>query len=92
MIEEKEKKNPYPPEEEYVIEDLKSDQFYLRFNPDGSLPRVNGIILLNHPFSEDETAKLNDFNILMDKIIYIKDETDEGIKALIERRLPNFLI
>jgi hypothetical protein len=90
MIEEKEKKNPYPPEEEYVIEDLKSDQFYLRFNPDGSLPRVNGIILLNHPFSEDETTKLNDFNILMDKIIYIKDETDEGIKALIERRLPNF--
>ncbi len=90
MIEEKEKRNPYPPEEEYVIEDLKSDQFYLRFNPDGSLPRVNGIILLNHPFSEDETVKLNDFNILMDKIIYIKDETDEGIKALIERRLPNF--
>ena len=54
------------------------------------MPRVNGIILLNHPFSEDETTKLNDFNILMDKIIYIKDETDEGIKALIERRLPNF--
>ncbi len=89
-LEEKEKRNPFPPEEDYVIEDLRSDNFFLAFDEKGNHPRVNGIILLNHPFSEDEVTKLGEFNIKMDRVIYIKDETDEGIKELILRRNPNF--
>ena len=89
-LEEKEKRNPFPPEEDYVIEDLRSDNFFLAFDEKGNHPRVNGIILLNHPLNEDEVTKLGDFNIKMDRIIYIKDETDEGIKELILRRNPNF--
>ena len=89
-LEEKEKRNPYPPEEDYVIEDLRSDQFFLAFDEQGVHPRVSGIILINHPFSEDECEKLKEFNIAMDRIIYIKDDSDEGIKALTERRVQNF--
>ena len=89
-LEEKEKRNPYPPEEDYVIEDLRSDQFFLAFDEKGEHPRVSGIILINHPFSEDECEKLKEFNIAMDRIIYIKDESEEGIKALTERRVQNF--
>ena len=89
-LEEKEKRNPYPPEEDYVIEDLRSDQFFLAFDEKGVHPRVSGIILINHPFSEDECEKLKEFNIAMDRIIYIKDDSEEGIKALTERRVPNF--
>ena len=89
-LEEKEKRNPYPPEEDYVIEDLRSDQFFLAFDEKGEHPRVSGIILINHPFNDDECEKLKEFNIVMDRIIYIKDDSDEGIKALTERRIPNF--
>ena len=89
-LEEKEKKNPYPPEEDYLIEDLRSDQFFLAFDEQGVHPRVSGIILINHPFSDEECEKLKEFNIVMDRIIYIKDDTEEGIKALTERRVPNF--
>ena len=89
-LEEKEKRNPFPPEEDYVFEDLRSDNFFLAFDEKGEHPRVNGIILLNHPFSEDEVTKLGEFNIKMDRVIYIKDESDEGIKELILRRNPNF--
>ena len=89
-LEEKEKRNPYPPEEDYVIEDLRSDQFFLAFDEQGVHPRVSGIILINHPFSEDECEKLKEFNIVMDRIIYIKDDSEEGIKALTERRVQNF--
>ena len=89
-LELKEAQNPFPAEEDYVIEDLKSDQFFLAFDNDGNQPRVNGIILMNHPFSEDECNKLKDFNIMMDRVIYINDQTDEGMKALISRRNPNF--
>ena len=89
-LEEKEKRNPYPPEEDYLIEDLRSDQFFLAFDEKGEHPRVSGIILINHPFNEDECEKLKEFNIVMDRIIYIKDDSDEGIKALTERRIPNF--
>ena len=89
-LEEKEKRNPYPSEEDYVIEDLRSDQFFLAFDEKGVHPRVSGIILINHPFSEDECEKLKEFSIAMDRIIYIKDDTEEGIKALTERRVQNF--
>ena len=89
-LEEKEKRNPYPPEDDYVIEDLRSDQFFLAFDEKGVHPRVSGIILINHPFSEDECEKLKEFNIVMDRIIYIKDDSEEGIKALTERRVQNF--
>ena len=44
---------------------------------------------MNHPFNEDEYEKLKDYQILMDRVIYINDQTDEGIKALISRRNPN---
>lgn len=87
---EKEAQNPFPPEEDYNIEDLKSDQFFLAFDNEGNQPRVNGIILMNHPFSEDECNKLKDFNILMDRVIYINDPSDEGMKAYVTRRNPNF--
>ena len=89
-LEEKEKRNPYPSEEDYLIEDLRSDQFFLAFDEKGEHPRVSGIILINHPFSEDECEKLKEFNIVMDRIIYIKDDSEEGIKALTERRVQNF--
>ena len=89
-LEEKEKRNPYPPEEDYVIEDLRSDQFFLAFDEKGVHPRVSGIILVNHPFSDEECEKLKEFNIVMDRIIYIKDDSEEGIKALTERRVQNF--
>ena len=89
-LEEKEKRNPYPPEEDYLIEDLRSDQFFLAFDEKGEHPRVNGIILINHPFNDDECEKLKEFNIVMDRIIYLKDDSDEGIKALTERRIQNF--
>ena len=89
-LEEKEKRNPYPPEDDYVIEDLRSDQFFLAFDEKGEHPRVSGIILINHPFNDDECEKLKEFNIVMDRIIYLKDDSDEGIKVLTERRIPNF--
>ena len=89
-LEEKEKRNPYPPEEDYLIEDLRSDQFFLAFDEKGEHPRVSGIILINHPFNDEECEKLKEFNIVMDRIIYIKDDSDEGIKVLTERRIPNF--
>ena len=89
-LEEKEKRNPYPPEEDYVIEDLRSDQFFLAFDEKGEHPRVSGIILINHPFNDEECEKLKEFNIVMDRIIYRKDDSDEGRKALTERRIPNF--
>ncbi|MCQ2816063.1 MAG: nucleoside monophosphate kinase [archaeon] len=89
QLEIKEAQNPFPAEEEYVIEDLKSDQFHLAYDNEGKQQRVNGIILMNHPFSEEEYEKLKDFNILMDKVIYIKDEADEALKALALRRNPN---
>ena len=89
-LEEKEKRNPYPPEEDYVIEDLRSDQFFLAFDEKGEHPRVSGIILINHPFNDDECEKLKEFNIVMDRIIYLKDDSDEGIKVLTERRIQNF--
>ena len=89
-LEEKEKRNPYPPEEDYIIEDLRSDQFFLAFDEKGEHPRVSGIILINHPFNDDECEKLKEFNIVMDRIIYLKDDSDEGIKVLTERRIQNF--
>ena len=89
-LEEKEKRNPYPPEEDYLIEDLRSDQFFLAFDEKGEHPRVSGIILINHPFNDDECEKLKEFNIVMDRIIYLKDDSDEGIKVLTERRIQNF--
>ena len=89
-LEEKEKRNPYPPEDDYVIEDLRSDQFFLAFDEKGEHPRVSGIILINHPFNDDECEKLKEFNIVMDRIIYLKDDSDEGIKVLTERRVQNF--
>ena len=89
-LEEKEKRNPYPPEEDYLIEDLRSDQFFLAFDEKGEHPRVSGIILINHPFNDDECEKLKEFNIAMDRIIYLKDDSEEGIKTLTERRVQNF--
>ena len=80
-LEEKEKRNPYPPEEDYVIEDLRSDQFFLAFDEKGEHPRVSGIILINHPFNDDECEKLKEFNIVMDRIIYLKDDSDEKNKV-----------
>ena len=37
-----------------------------------------------------EHMHMKDFNIMMDRVIYINDQTDEGMKALISRRNPNF--
>ena len=89
-LEIKEANNPFPPEQDYIIEDLKSDQFFLAFDNDGNQPRVSGIILINHPFNEDECAKLKEFNIVMDRIIHITDQSDEGMKALITRNNPKY--
>ena len=89
-LEIKEANNPFPPEQDYIIEDLKSDQFFLAFDNDGNQPRVSGIILINHPFNEDECTKLKEFNIVMDRIIHITDQSEEGLKALIARSNPKF--
>jgi adenylate kinase family enzyme/YHS domain-containing protein len=85
-----EEEDPYPEEEEYIIEDLKSDQFYYAFNPDGTYPRPGGFIILNHPSNQEEIEKFAEFNIVFDKVIYLTDQSEEPLKALAIRKNPNF--
>lgn len=90
LEEELEEEDPYPEEEEYIIEDLKSDQFYYAFNQDGSYPRPGGFMVLNHPNTLEEIEKFAEFNIAFDKVIYLTDQSEEPLKTLAIRKNPNF--
>jgi adenylate/nucleoside-diphosphate kinase len=82
--------DPYPPEDEYIFEDIRSDQFYYAYNIDGTIPRPGGFIVLNCPSSLEEVEKFKDFNIVFDKVIYLVDQSEEPLKALALRKNPNF--
>ena len=83
--------DPFPKEEEYELlnQDLKSTQFYYAFNNDLSYPRPGGFILFNHPQSEEEMTKFNEFNITFDKVLYLVDQTETPLKSLLIRTYPN---
>ena len=83
--------DPFPYEEDYEIEDLRSDQFFLQYDEDGSLPRPGGFILINHPNSQEDIDKFLEFNIVFDKVIYLVDQSEEQPKELALRRIPNLL-
>lgn len=82
--------DPYPPDEDYPIEDLRTEELYYRFNLDGTYPRPGGFILMSHPINEEEINKFAEFNIVLDKIIYLVDQSEEPLRALMVRRNPNF--
>jgi hypothetical protein len=81
--------DPFPEEEDYYIEDLRSDEFYYAFNEDGTYPRPGGFIVINHPNNQEEIDKLFEFNITFDKVIYLVDQSEEQPKELALRRIPN---
>jgi len=83
--------DPFPPEEDYNIDDLRSDEFYYAFNEDGTYPRAGGFIVINHPNSQEEIDKFLEFNIIFDKVIYLVDQSEEQPKELALRRIPNFI-
>ena len=82
--------DPYPPEEEYTLTELKSNQFYYAYDQDYKYPRPGGFVLLNHPSTEEEIQKFKEFNIVFDKIIYLTDESEEPLKELMIRNKPDF--
>lgn len=89
-LEEESYDDPYPSEDEFIIDDLRTEELYYRYNLDGSYPRPGGFILMSHPINEDEINKFNEFNIAIDKIIYLVDQSEEPYRALVGRRNPNF--
>lgn len=82
--------DPFPPEEDYHIDDLRTEEMYYRFNLDGTYPRPGGFILMSHPVNEDEVNKFNEFNIVVDKIIHLVDKGEEPLRLLTARRNANF--
>lgn len=82
--------DPYPEEEEYTIPEVRSNQFYYAFDNNYAYPRPGGFVLLSQPKSEEEIAKFKEFNIVFDKIIYLVDESEEPLKALMQRNKPDF--
>lgn len=81
--------DPFPPEEEYVFEDIKSTQFYLAYKEDCTYPRPGGFIVLSHPANEEEINKFKDFRIEFDKIIYLSDQSETPLKSLFLRTNPH---
>jgi len=82
--------DPYPQDDDFVIDDLRSEEFYYKFNLDGTYPRPGGFILMSRPGSEEELNKFLEFNISIDKIIYLVDQSEEPLRALMTRKNPNF--
>lgn len=82
--------DPFPPEEDYVIEDLRTEEMYYRFNLDGTYPRPGGFVLMSHPINEDEVNKFNELNIVVDKILHLVDKGEEPLRLLTARKNPNF--
>jgi hypothetical protein len=90
--------DPFPPEEDYLQEDLRSTQFYYAYDsnleyyrPGGfamTLRNVN-IITNQLPITEEEIKKYKEFNIKFDKIIYLVDQSENPIKSLAYRINPN---
>ena len=81
--------DPFPHEEDYVQEDLRSTQFYYAYDSNLNFPRPGGFSLLSHPINEDEIKKFKDFNIKFDKFIYLTDQTETPVKSLAYRINPN---
>ena len=64
-------------EEEIIIEDCSLDQLVLQENDDKSLPEVNKFILIGFPQTETHCAKLREFNIDFDRIMFLSEEENE---------------
>lgn len=90
-VEEEEEEDPFPPEEDYDIEDLRSDQFYYAFDDEGNYPRPGGFVLINCPSTQEEIDKFQEFKIDFDKVIYLVDQSEEPLKELAIRKNPNYL-
>ncbi len=82
--------DPFPIEDDFNIDDLRTEEMYYRFNLDGTYPRPGGFVLISHPINEDEINKFNEFNILFDKILHLVDKGEEPMRLLTARRNPNF--
>ncbi len=82
--------DPFPHDEDFTIDDLRTEELFYRFNVDGTYPRPGGFILMSHPINEEEINKFLELNIAMDKIIYVVDQSEEPLRALMTRKNPNF--
>lgn len=82
--------DPYPPEDEYIVQELKSNQFYYAYDEKYNFPRPGGFVVISHPINEEEIKKFKEFNIVFDKIIYLCDESEEPLKELMNRNKPDF--
>ena len=64
-------------EEEIIIEDCSLDQLVLQENDDQTLPAVDRFILLGFPQTETHCAKLREFNIDFDRILFLSEDENE---------------
>ena len=82
--------DPYPSEDEFIIPEIKSSQFYYAYDEDYNYPKVKGIVSINYPQTIEEINKFKEFNIKFDKIIYLEDQSEEPLKAYMSRIKPDF--
>lgn len=82
--------DPFPADDDFLIEDLRTEELYYRFNLEGTYPRPGGFILMSHPINEEEINKFAELNIVIDKIIYLVDQSEEPLRALMIRKNHNF--
>jgi hypothetical protein len=64
-------------EEEKIIEDVPIDWLVLQEYEDGRLPPVDRFILVGFPQTETHCAKLKEFNINFDRVLFLSEEDNE---------------
>ena len=78
--EEEEERPPSPPPEDYKLKQLG-----IQPNEEGVFPVVQGIILVGYPQTEDQVNALKEHGIVLNRILYLADTSEEPGTVLRER-------
>lgn len=70
-------------------EDLKLKDIGAQPGKDEKIPEPKGFILVGYPYNEEQIAALKDHNINLDKVIFLKDASEEEPGKVFKDR-PNF--
>ena len=82
--------DPYPIEDDYILPDHKITSMFYAYDNNFKHFKCPGFVISGLPSNEEQINKFKEFNIVFNKIIYLVDESEVPLRALLARNRPDF--
>jgi hypothetical protein len=76
-------------EEEIKIDDLPIDQIIVQKDEEGNFPKIGQIVMFGFPQTELHIAKMKEYGLVFDRVIFLSDNTEEEPGREIKKRMAN---